>query len=263
MALDQPLLSALITRLRGAQRLLFITGAGVSADSGLPTYRGVGGLYEDCLTDDDLPIETILSGEMFARRPELTWRYLKDIEAACRGATPNAAHRILATLAKEFEVWVFTQNVDGLHLAVAHGELTSYHVVEIHGNLHRLRCTQCVHRAAVADYQTLPPLPICPRCGAVVRPDVVLFGETLPEATMDRYYRELERGFDAVFSVGTTSLFPYISAPLIWAREVGITTVEINPGTTELSAWVDFKFPAGAAVTLTALGVALGLGDGG
>lgn len=87
-------------QLKRARRVLFITGAGISADSGLPTYRGVGGLYNEGGTEDGLPIEQALSGEVFATKPGITWKYLLQIEQNCRGAQPNAAHRLIAALEK-------------------------------------------------------------------------------------------------------------------------------------------------------------------
>ena len=109
-------ISAVARHLAQARRILFITGAGISADSGLPTYRGVGGLYDSDLTAEGLRIEEVLSGEVFALRPDLTWKYLIQIEENCRGAQPNAAHRAIALLGRHLErVMVFTQNVDGLH----------------------------------------------------------------------------------------------------------------------------------------------------
>ena len=103
--------------LSAAKRILFITGAGLSADSGLPTYRGVGGLYEGALTDIGLPIEQALSGEVFRSRPDITWRYLAQIESSCRGARPNAGHYAIARLAAlHGKVTTLTQNVDGFHL---------------------------------------------------------------------------------------------------------------------------------------------------
>ena len=102
-----------------SRRVLFVTGAGISADSGLPTYRGVAGLYEGKETEDGLPIEAALSGDVFARRPDITWKYLAQIERNCRGAKPNAAHRTIAELEARLPyVLVFTQNVDGLHRRV-------------------------------------------------------------------------------------------------------------------------------------------------
>src|SRR5688572_9644129 len=86
-----------------ARSVLFITGAGVSADSGLPTYRGVGGLYNDVHPEEGMPIEALLSGPMFASRPDLTWKYLLEIERACRGARPNRAHAVMAALQDRIE----------------------------------------------------------------------------------------------------------------------------------------------------------------
>lgn len=236
-----------------AQSALFITGAGISADSGLPTYRGVGGLYDRRLTDEDLPIETLLSGEMLAHRPELVWKYIHDVELACRHATPNRGHEILALLEERIpRVVVFTQNVDGFHRAAG-----SKNVIAIHGDIHDLRCTHCDWKKTVADYATLTFPPKCPRCASVVRPDVVLFGEPLPEAPFQRFEAEVERGFDIVFTIGTSALFPYVARPVLLAKADGKPTVEINPGQTDLSDVVDFRLQAGARHSLRALWIAL------
>ena len=131
-----------------ARRILFITGAGLSADSGLPTYRGVGGLYEGALTDIGLPIEQALSGAMFEKRPDIAWRYLSQIEASCRGAHPNAGHYAIARLeALHGQVTVVTQNVDGFHLLAG-----SRDVIEMHGTLRRLRCVDCGRVRQVESY---------------------------------------------------------------------------------------------------------------
>lgn len=235
--------------LHSSRRTLFITGAGISADSGLPTYRGIGGLYEDDLTEEGIPIEEALSGTMLRRRPEITWKYLAQIERNCRHAGPNAAHRAIARLEQELPyVMVLTQNVDGLHRAAG-----SQNVVEIHGNVHRLQCTACGYREQVESLEgrVLPPL--CPACGGTMRPEVVLFGEMLPETELDRYVDALEEGFDLVFSIGTTSVFPYIAQPVIQAIHAGVPTVEINPGRTQLSDHVDYQLPLGAAQALAML----------
>ncbi|NUO53461.1 MAG: NAD-dependent deacylase [Polyangiaceae bacterium] len=235
--------------LRDAESVLFITGAGMSADSGLPTYRGIGGLYEDAATDDGVPIEVALSGPMFAKKPELTWRHIADIERACRGAEPNDGHRAIVEVeAKLPRTVVLTQNVDGLHRAAGTKAL-----IEIHGTVHTLICTRCPARREVSDYSDLAPLPLCASCGAVERPDVVLFGEALPPAAVDRYVEELERGFDLVFSVGTTSVFPYIAEPMVLSRRLGLPAVEINPGETEVSAIASHRIRSGAAEALRAI----------
>jgi NAD-dependent deacetylase len=235
--------------LRNASSVLFVTGAGISADSGLPTYRGIGGLYEEADTPEGIPIEEALSGSMMRRNPALTWKYIQQIEASSRGASFNRAHEVLAEAERRFErVWVLTQNVDGLHRMAG-----SRNVIDIHGDVHDLLCTACDHRETVSDYSTLPALPLCPRCQAVLRPGVVLFGELLPEEKVTAMERELARGFDVVFSIGTTSVFPYIARPVMDARLRRRPTVEINPGETMVSALVDVKLPLRAAEACEAL----------
>lgn len=242
-------LDAVAAHLVAARRILFITGAGISADSGLPTYRGIGGLYEDSTTDEGFRIEDALSGEMLAVRPDITWKYLAQIEHNCRGAGPNDAHRAIARLEAEFaSVVVFTQNIDGLHQAAG-----SRNVIPIHGDVHHLRCEACGSREEVVSLEGRELPPVCPHCGEKMRPEVVLFGEMLPEEEITRFYDELERGFDLVFSIGTTSVFPYIARPVVWATQSGIPTVEINPSETKVTPYVTYKLPMGAAAAMTAL----------
>lgn len=239
-------------RLRTSRRVLFITGAGMSADSGLPTYRGVGGLYDGIETDDGIAIEEALSGEMMRARPETCWRYIFQIEAACRGATPNAGHRIIAELERRFDVWVLTQNVDGLHRTAG-----SKQIIDIHGDVRQLTCTRCDYERTAGDFQGLPCPPACPACGAVLRPEVVLFGEALSPHKVGLLHDELTTGFDAVISIGTSSLFPYIVQPVMLARRRGALTVEINPGRTVVSDVVDEHITMGASAALSALANAL------
>ncbi|MCA9684579.1 MAG: NAD-dependent protein deacylase, partial [Myxococcales bacterium] len=201
MAADSALFEQAADLLAPAQSMLFITGAGISADSGLPTYRGVGGLYDGGETEEGMPIEVCLSGQVLRSAPEITWKYIRQIEQACRGAQPNDAHRLIAAIEKRRErVWVLTQNVDGLHAAAGSEKL-----IEIHGNTRGLRCMACRWRAQVDDYVDLDAsVPRCPECGAVIRPDVILFGEMLPSAAITTLGRELDQGFDAVISIGTS-----------------------------------------------------------
>jgi NAD-dependent deacetylase len=234
---------------RSAQRMLFITGAGLSAESGLPTYRGLGGLYEDRLTADGFSIEAVLSGLMLEQQPAVTWKYLVEIERACRGAGPNLAHVILAEFERRREhVVVLTQNVDGLHHRAG-----TQNLIEIHGRLHHLFCRDCDHRWDVPDYAGLSLPPVCPQCGGAVRPDVVLFGEMLPDAAVTRLEDELSRGFDLVVSIGTSSVFPYIAAPVEWARWARVPSIEINPGVTQVSSRVTVQLPFGAVASLSAI----------
>ncbi|PPE73106.1 NAD-dependent protein deacylase [Solimonas fluminis] len=240
--------------LRGARRVLAITGAGISADSGLPTYRGVGGLYEDAATEDGLPIEEALSGSMFRRRPEICWKYIHQLERNCRGARHNAAHDALAALQQGFaQFTVLTQNIDGFHV-----DAGSADVIEIHGNLRELYCVQCGASRGVPDFSAVENLPPrCGRCGGIERPRVVLFDEMLPEAALRRLQDVLEQGVDAVLSIGTTSVFPYIAAPVLMARRHGAPSIEINPGRSEVSELVDLRLRARAIDVLPALAARL------
>ena len=235
--------------LKGARRLLFITGAGISADSGLPTYRGVGGLYNGEATEDGLAIEDALSGECLAVRPDITWKYLSQVEHNCHAVMPNAAHRAIVGLERTHEVVVLTQNIDGLHEKAG-----STRLIEIHGTLNERFCQKCGASAALAD-RAVPPL--CPACGGVVRPAVVLFGEPLPSAAIERLYDELRIGFDVVFIIGTTAVFPYIAEPVLSAARRGLPTIEINPAQTRLSEVVSYRLPLGAADAMTAICAAL------
>ena len=234
--------------LRGCRRLCFMTGAGISAESGLPTYRGVGGLYNEMTIEEGLPIEEILSGATFARDPALTWKYLFEIERACRGAQPNDAHALIAGLERTHEVCVITQNVDGFHVQAG-----SSNVIEIHGRLRELRCTGCGAASSQHDFDALSLPPTCTACAGILRPEVVLFGEMLPLRAVARYEAVLRRGFDLVFAIGTTAGFPYIHEPVVASARAGVPTIEINPDRTPLSAIVTHRLACGAGAALRAI----------
>lgn len=243
--------TAVLAALAAAKRVLFITGAGISAESGLPTYRGVTGLYNQEHTEDEVPIEEALSGDMLRQRPTLTWKYLRQIESGCRQAGFNAAHAAIAELQKHKQVCVLTQNIDGFH-----NDAASDNVIEIHGNARTVFCTTCDWRETVGDYSRWDEqlgAPDCDQCGGLLRPTVVLFGEMLPGDALDKLYVELNQGFDLVFSVGTSSVFPYIVQPVLDAARQGVPTVEVNPSNTDISHAVSHKFAAPAGVVLPAL----------
>lgn len=213
--------------LRADPSVLFITGAGISAESGVPTYRGVTGLYNEPDAELGLPIEELLSGRMFEARPELTWRYLRQIGEATGRAQPNRAHRVIAALEKRLSrVWVLTQNVDDLHQRAGTEKL-----IPIHGTARDILCTECDWSKTVSSYDELgEELPRCPRCSAVLRPDVVLFGESLPHRAVAEYARQIQHNpFEVVFSVGTSHVFPYIDQPVVRAYVEGRTTILVNP----------------------------------
>jgi NAD-dependent deacetylase len=222
----------------------------MSADSGLPTYRGRDGLYDmQQNKPNGISIEQALSGPTLQSRPEITWHYLLELERYTRGAAPHRGNEVLAEMDSYFDgVWILTQNLDGLHQRAG-----SRNVLEIHGNLHKLKCMQCCRETAVADYEELEIPPRCCACQGPVRPQVVLFGEDLSVDTLNRLWSELATGFDVIFSIGTSSLFDYIVEPVRLGRRTGILTVEINPETTRISGLVNVKIPEGAAVVLDAI----------
>lgn len=246
-------LTTVLDRLRDARRVLVITGAGVSADSGLPTYRGIGGLYNDQHTDEGVPIEVALSGDVMTVRPDVSWKYLAQIEAACRQAGPNDAHHVIARLQERVPTTVLTQNIDGFHRQAGSRDL-----IEIHGDLFEVHCMDCDHRDEVADYAAFTALPPpCPHCGGTLRPAVVLFGEALPEPALAHLARVLDEGYDLVFSIGTTSVFPYIAQPFAIARQLGALAVEVNPGQTQVSRFAHLHWRCGAAAAMRRLWQAL------
>ena len=235
--------------LHAAKRVLVITGAGLSADSGMPTYRGIGGLYGDLPVRNGLTIEDILSGYTMRRDPGLVWEYLGHIAEAFLDARPNRGHEVIAEMDRHFDkVVVLTQNVDGFH-----GRAGSRHVIDIHGDIHRLACMQCSYKVGDVDLKTIAFPPKCPACGAILRPGVTLFGEMLDEEKLAKLQTALRKGFDLAFSIGTSSLFPYITQPILLVKGMGGKTVEINPGETELSKVVDVRIKAKAAPALDAI----------
>jgi len=257
-------LEAVAAELCRAKRVLFITGAGISADSGLPTYRGIGGLYNSGKTEEGYPIEQCLSASMFRARPDITWKYMFQIGEAVMKCEPNPAHEVIAQWEKEFalrggKVVVFTQNIDGYHRRAG-----SENVLEIHGSLDKLFCTKCSWETSL-DLQNLSALerlqelvqdavPKCP-CGSVIRPRIVMFEEMLPRQALMQFEEEFDggNGFDMVFSIGTSAMFPYITGPVLMAMRYGKTTVEINPAAGELSHRVTYHLPMGAVEALTRL----------
>jgi NAD-dependent deacetylase len=255
--INEQKLTEVAALLKKSQRILFITGAGISADSGLPTYRGVGGLYNQDRTEDGYATEECLCGPMFRAKPELTWKYMLQLGIAIAEHRPNDAHRIIAEWEKRFEkVVIVTQNIDGYHRAAG-----SSKVYEFHGSLGILDCTECSWSqsfdldADVLDrlkklQEVLPPR--CPQCNAVIRPRIVLFEEMLPRQTIEEFQDEFDggHGFDLVFSIGTSAMFPYITGPVRIAASLGVPTVEINPMESDLSRYVGIHLPMTAAAAL-------------
>jgi NAD-dependent deacetylase len=203
--------------LRAAERVAVLTGAGVSAESGLATFRGGGGLWEGH------PIEDVATPEAFQRNPELVWRFYNARRTALRAAKPNPGHLALAALEKRGgeRFTLATQNVDGLHQAAG-----SQRVLELHGSLVRVRCTGCKAETERPS-DDLPDLPRCAACGELLRPAVVWFGEMLPEDAW-RAACEAVEACQCLLVVGTSAVV-YPAAGLInMAGALGACVIEVN-----------------------------------
>lgn len=223
-----------------ARSIVVLTGAGISAESGIPTFRdAMTGLWARFRPED------LATPKAFQRDPRSVWSWYAARRAAAAAASPNAGHRALAELeiacaARAAGFILVTQNVDGLHHASG-----SRRVVELHGNLRRVKCFEHGHPAATWDPDAVPPL--CAVCGSMLRPDVVWFGEMLPEGALDAAMRAAAT-CDVLLSVGTSGLVePAASLPFA-ALEAGAVVIEVNADATPLTPLATFALrgPAGA-----------------
>jgi NAD-dependent deacetylase len=234
-------LAAAARRLRGAARVVVLTGAGVSAESGVPTFRGPGGLWGRYRPED------LATPEAFARDPRLVWEWYAWRRQIIAPLPPNAAHFALAALEERTpEFLLATQNVDGLHAAAG-----SRRMVEMHGTIWRLRCTACDYARDDREVP-LPQVPPLCACGALLRPDVVWFGEGLSEPVVTRAF-ETARQAEVVLVVGTSSLVHPAAALPQLARASGAFVIEVNPEATPLTPMADVSLRGPAASLVPAL----------
>jgi NAD-dependent deacetylase len=244
MAIDLP--SALIDRLRAAKRIVALTGAGISAESGLSTFRDKQtGLWAKYRPED------LATPQAFQRNPRMVWEWYEWRRGFVAQAEPNPGHHALARIeATRPDFFLATQNVDGLHARAG-----SRNLVELHGNIRRTVCFDHRHPAEGWDPVAEPP-PRCRQCGALLRPDVVWFGEALPEAALRRAQGAAAQ-CDLFLSIGTSTLvYPAAELPFI-AGSNGATVVEINPDLTPLSKLADFVLREKAGIALPAVAAAM------
>ena len=221
---------AVKARLNAARSIAVLTGAGVSADSGVPTFRGPDGLWRNFRAED------LASPSAFARDPRLVWEWYNWRRELIATKRPNAAHVALAELERRVEHFrLITQNVDGLHRLAGSEKLS-----EIHGNIWMVRCTGC---GRIEENRTvpLPLLPYCSACGALLRPHIVWFGESLATEDITRSYEALE-SCELLLIIGTSGIvYPAASfAPV--AKAHGAFVVELNLEATPNSEIVDVGF---------------------
>jgi NAD-dependent deacetylase len=215
-------------------RVLVITGAGVSAESGIPTFRGKDGYWRNL---DPIKLAT---PEAFARDPELVWQWYRERRQRIRGAQPNAAHEAIAKLAQcADEFLLVTQNVDDLHERAG---LAKAEMVQIHGDIFVTKCSRCDSNghdyppsrsddaASEQEEEQENGVPRCTKCGALMRPGVVWFGEPLPAPETERVENYLQRdSCGAVIVAGTTATFGYIIHWALRASHRGGKLIEVNP----------------------------------
>jgi len=233
----------LVQRLAQARRVAVLTGAGISAESGVPTFRDPDGLWKQ------FKPEELANVDAFLANPELVQGWYRHRREVVEHVSPNAGHRALAELeqmitARNGEFLIATQNVDGLHQRAG-----SKHVVELHGSIVTSRCVDC-HKPAPG--LTDDALARCPACNGLVRPDVVWFGEMLPEAAIEQASLAAQRA-DVYLSIGTSSVvYPAAGLPQI-AKQNGAYVAEINPTPSEIAWRLDEQVAGAAGVVLPAL----------
>lgn len=245
-AIHQELIPAeLQSRFASARNVLVLTGAGVSAESGVPTFRGGGGTA----VWKGMPFEVISSAGMVQQNLAAVWEWFDYRRNLLSELVPNAGHLAIASWQDRFpEFTLVTQNIDGLHQKAG-----SRNVIELHGNIWRARCTACESRF---DLRTIHQhFDNCLSCGDKLRPDVVLFGEMLPAGAFE-LAAERALSCDLCFVVGTSALvYPAASIPEI-AKSAGAYVCEVNPERTPLSAICDEVLSGTAATLLPLLGAA-------
>jgi NAD-dependent deacetylase len=244
-------------------RVLVLTGAGVSAESGIPTFRGKDGYWRN------LDPTKLATPEAFARDPQLVWDWYRGRREHIRNARPNAAHEAIAQLAHHTEQFLLvTQNVDNLH---ARAGIPAQKMVQIHGDIFVTRCSRCDFSYRARDDSPEPPvtraagrlrsiapasmqreeIPKCPECAAFMRPGVVWFGEQLPWNELERVEDFLDGGAcDVVIVAGTTATFGYIIDWALRASRDGAELIEVNPEETPLSRFAARLVREPAAIAL-------------
>lgn len=218
---------SLARQIKDAQKIVFVTGAGISQESGIPTFRGKDGYWRKY---DPMQLATI---DAFYENPQLVWEWYEDRRKNILAAQPNNGHYAIADLAKYKDVVVLTQNIDGLHQRAG-----SKKVYELHGSIIRIKCTACDYKDDItSSFDALPPK--C-RCGSILRPDVVWFGEPLPQDVWNEAIRHAQN-CDVMVIVGTSLVVSPANHLPVYAKQNGAVLVEVNPERTVMSSEMDLS----------------------
>jgi NAD-dependent deacetylase len=232
----------ILATLKSSQNLAVLTGAGISAESGVPTFReaqtGLWSRYDP---------QQLATQQAFDDNPQLVWDWYTWRRGIISGSQPNPGHTALVDLEKFIpEFTLITQNVDGLHQSAG-----SHKVVELHGNIFRSKCVR-ENKPISDERQPKAAVPRCPDCGGYLRPDVVWFGESLPEDALEKAIHAAS-SCQAFLSIGTSTLVhPAASLPFL-ARRNGALILEINPQTTPLTALASYSIRGNAGDILPGL----------
>lgn len=242
---------ALVGRLKAARSVVVLTGAGASAESGIPTFRGEEGLWRQFRPEE------LATAEAFEQDPEFVWEWYLWRRELVRKAQPNAGHHALRALEQNVDDFtLITQNVDGLHQRAG-----SESVIEIHGNIMRSRCHNCGESMGVQGLGANGKTVSC-HCGGLIRPDVVWFGELLDSHALKRAWDAVRRA-EVFFSVGTSSAVQPAAGMADMARQYGAFLVEINPQPTEMSDRFDEVLRGQAGEVLPLICIMSGLNNPG
>ncbi|NNM35858.1 MAG: NAD-dependent deacylase [Nitrosopumilus sp.] len=221
------------------KKIVFVTGAGISQESGIPTFRGKGGLWRN---HDAMKLATI---DAFYDNPKLVWEWYNERRMNIFQAQPNAGHKAIADLEKYAEVVVLTQNIDGLHQKAG-----SSKVLELHGSIVKIKCTVCnFNEEILEEFSDVPP--IC-KCGNILRPDVVWFGESLPQDVWQNAMN-FANSCDLMIIAGTSLVVSPANTLPMYAKQNNAILIEINPENTEMSEDMEFVIRSTSAKVLPEL----------
>jgi NAD-dependent deacetylase len=224
-------------KLKDAKKIVFVTGAGISQESGIPTFRGTDGLWRKY---DPMQLATI---DAFYDDPKLVWEWYEERRKNILQAKPNPGHFAIAELEKYKEVTILTQNIDGLHQRSG-----STRVLELHGSIIRIKCSVCDFNDNIpTSFDKLPPK--CNSCNNILRPDVVWFGESLPQDIWSQAISEAN-SCDVMIIAGTSLVVSPANTLPVYAKQNNALLVEINPEETIMSSEMDLSLKMTSAKAL-------------